>query len=186
VLSLLLVPFALSRFLSDSPTHWGTIYHYSAPLGPILAMAAGDALARLARRVNGTRARAWLLTGFAAACVLLSAVLPGHQPHWRLFRLRHYQFTPAQRAGYDVIARIPRDAAVVAQAAVVPHLSQRERVYVLDEHAPDAEFVVLATSLSPWPMPAVADVERLAADRRARGYAVVVEQDGWTLLRRSP
>jgi len=46
--------------------------------------------------------------------------------------------------------------------------------------------VVGATSLSPWPMPAIADIERLAAERRARGYAVVVEEDGWTLLRRSP
>jgi uncharacterized membrane protein len=185
VLSVLLVPFALSRFLSSSPNHWGTIFHYSAPLAPILAMAAGDTLARLASGVQGARARARLLAGFAAACVVLSAVLPGHQPHWRLFRLRQYQFTSAHRAGYDVIARIPRDAAVVAQAAVVPHLSQRERVYVLDERAPEAEFVVMATSLSPWPMPAIEDVERLAAERRARGYAVVIEQDGWTLLRRS-
>jgi hypothetical protein len=64
-------------------------------------------------------------------------------------------------------------------------LSQREHVYVLDDRAPDAEFVVVATSLSPWPLPALADIERLAAERRARGYAVVVEQDGWTLLQRN-
>ena len=45
--ALLLIPVALARLLSSSPTHWGAAGHYSAPLAPILAMSASDGLARL-------------------------------------------------------------------------------------------------------------------------------------------
>src|SRR5207247_10201501 len=39
-LSLLLIPFAMERFLSVSQNHWGTIFHYTAPVSPLAHMAA--------------------------------------------------------------------------------------------------------------------------------------------------
>lgn len=54
-LLLLALPFALTRFLSDSPFHWGPAFHYSAPLAPVLALAAADGLARLQRHIQNAR-----------------------------------------------------------------------------------------------------------------------------------
>lgn len=182
--SFLLAPFVLTRFLSDAPNHWGLAFHYSAPLAPVVAMSAGDGLARLARRLDTPRKRARLLNGFAAGCVILSAVLPGNQPHWDLFKPEHYQRTAAQQTGFRVVQLIPDGAAVVAQAAVVPHLSQRDRIYMLDAGAPEADYVITAAHLSPWPLSTCADVERLLDERRARGYKSVFQENGWTVLRR--
>jgi uncharacterized membrane protein len=183
-LSMLLVPLVLERFLSASVNHWGALYHYSAPLAPILAMSAGDGLARVARRIPDARRRTLTVAILAGACVVLSAVVPGHQPLWRLFTSQHYQLTAVHRAGYRALQQIPPEASVVAQTAVAPHVSQRARVYLLTPEAPDADFVIAARVLSVWPLESVAQLTTLLDQRRQRGYQVVFDELGWIVLRR--
>jgi uncharacterized membrane protein len=205
-LIVLAVPFVITRFLSSSPTHWGTVFHYSAPLAPILAMGAADGLSRFATwgapdlkngpitptsasrtwftSIAGFRNRRQMVAAASVAMVVLCAVLPGNQPLWRLFRARHYAATPFQAVGARALAVIPPDASVVAQAAVVPHLSQRHRVYVLDANAPDTEFVVAARGASTWPATSVEEIDALLRERRVRGWLTAFEEHGWTVLRR--
>lgn len=184
-LAVLIVPFALTRFLSDSPTHWGTVFHYSAPLAPIMAMSAADGLARLALRFNQANARRFMEAS-AAACLFLCAVLPGRQPLWRVFAADHYAASKSASLGRIVLLTIPATASVVAQSAIVPHLSLRHRIFVLDSHAPDADYVIACDLLSPWPAADVDELRALVAARTARGYTVAVQQGGWTVLRRTP
>jgi hypothetical protein len=87
--------------------------------------------------------------------------------------------------GRTVVAMIPDDASVVAQAAIVPHLSTRLEIHVLDASAPDADYVVMSDSLHPWPMVSTGELRTLVDNRRSRGYAVIFEQRGWTVLRRA-
>jgi uncharacterized membrane protein len=122
-LSALLVPFGIEHFLSSSRNHWGTIFHYSAPLAPIVAMAAADGLARVTSRVRDVSFRSRTTVILAGICVLLAAFVPGHQPLWRLFSPTSYRFGALERAGRDALRLIPADASVVAQANVAPHLS---------------------------------------------------------------
>jgi hypothetical protein len=82
------------------------------------------------------------------------------------------------------LAVIPADASVVAQAAVVPHLSQRDRVYVLDANAPSADFVVAARAANPWPARSGEEINALLRDRQRRGWVAVFNEQGWTVLRR--
>jgi uncharacterized membrane protein len=181
-LAVLVIPIALIRFLSDSPNHWGTAFHYSAPLAPILAMSAADGLARIARRWQPRAARP-LVAGAAAVGVLCSAILPGRQPLWRVFAPGHYRASQSSQLGREFLAMIPAGASVVAQAAVVPHLSLRDRIYVLDDRAPDADYVLACASLSPWPAAAFDELRQLLEQRKADGYEVMVERQGWTILR---
>jgi uncharacterized membrane protein len=184
-LCLLLLPLALERFASESPTHWGTAFHYSAPVAPIVAMSAGDGLARIAKGMEGERARR-LLAAVAAMCLIASSLLPGKQPLWRLFTPAHYVMSPFVRTGYRALGHVPPDASVVAQAALLPQLSQRHHVYVLEHEAPelDADFVIACAHLSPWPLSSNEELTQLLEGRRRRGYSVVFEEDGWTVLRR--
>lgn len=186
-LSLLIVPIALTRFLSVNPIHWGTVFHYSAPLAPILAMAAADGLARIARVVRERRSEATarrLVSGIAAASVVLSALVPGRQPLWRVFGPGHYRVTDMEAAGRTAVAMVPDAASVVAQAAIVPHLSNRDQIFVLDGSAPEADYVLMSDSLSPWPAENVTELRMLVENRRARGYTVIFQRSGWTVLRR--
>lgn len=54
------------------------------PLAPILAMAAADGLARISSRMHEATATRFT-AAVAAACVVLSAFVPGRQPLWRVF-----------------------------------------------------------------------------------------------------
>jgi uncharacterized membrane protein len=185
-LVLLIVPLALERFLSSNAAYWGTSFHYSAPMAPILAMSAGDGLARLTTSLSSSTGRTRLLRGFAAACVVLSSLLPGRQMHWRLFSPGPYKAVPFEATARQVLALIPADASVVAQTALLPHLSQRREIFILETGAPDAEYVVSSTHVSPWPLNSLDEVTVLTEERRRRGYTAVFEEDGWLLLRRAP
>jgi uncharacterized membrane protein len=182
-LCVLLLPFIATRFLSSSPTHWGTAFHYNAPLAPILAMAAADGLARVATTLAIAR-RPRAMPALVGAMVVASAILPGNQPLWRVFRPRHYLATPVHAAGYEALAMIPAGASVVAQAAIVPHLSQRDRVYVLDVAAPRAEFVITSRDASPWPAPDQRTIEEWVRRHRDQGYVELFARHGWTVLRK--
>ncbi len=181
---LLLIPIALERLLSSSPVHWGAGAHYTAPLAPILAMSAADGLARLAGRMSDPTTRGRLIGSVVASVVVIAAVVPGHQPHWRLFRAMHYQDRPHQTPARAALAMIPDRASVVAQASLAPHLSQRDQIHILKPGAPDAEYVIAAIDLDPWPVTRE-DIDTFLKERRQRGYEPVFEQEGWVVLRRS-
>jgi len=188
-LAILILPLAVERFLSSNPTHWGTVFHYWAPAAPIAAMAAADGLARIARGAakvsRSGRAPRYLVPACATGCLALSAVLPGHQPLWRVLRAEHYRSSRADEVGATVLDMIPSDAVVVAQAALVPHLSHRDRLFVLDEAAPDADFIVAAEQLDPWPIASHEAIRALVDARRRSGYTTVFDRDGWILLQRA-
>lgn len=185
-IALLAVPIAVTRLLSANPLHWGPSFHYSAPLAPILAMAAGDGLARLARLVRDERHRRRLLHALTGVAIVFSLVLPGRQPVFRLFRAGEFQESPVLASGRRALATVPAGVSVVAQTAIAPHLSHRDAIYRLDEQAPEAEFLIAALPLSPWPLPDRAAVQGMIDARRSRGYVVVFEENGWIVLRRAP
>lgn len=179
---LLLIPLALERFLSASPNHWGTSFHYTAPLAPILAMAAGDALGRVA----ALRVRALPI---AAACLLLCTVLPGRQPMWKLFSPAFYQAPPFADTAARALSQIPADASVVAQSAIAPHLTRRPTIFMLRTDGPganaDADIVVAAAAdLPAWPMGTADDVRAQLSMYVRRGYTTVFEEQGWVVLAR--
>jgi uncharacterized membrane protein len=187
-LALLIVPIAVSRLLSDSPLHWGPGFHYSAPLAPLVAMSAGDGLARLMRRLaarGASRDRIAAVTNaLATAVLILAAILPGRQPIWRVFAPSLYVERAAHRSSEEALARIHAGESVLAQSAVLPHLSQRQQIFVLGRPAPETDYVVANRDLNPWPARSFDDLQRLLAVKTRSGYLVDFERQGWIVLKR--
>jgi len=183
-----LVPIALERFLSASPNHWGTSFHYSAPLAPVLAMSAGDGLARLARRFAPGRepgvAPRWVAV-VSGVVLLLCSILPDHLPLWRLVDPKTYRMTASHQTGHEIVRTIPVAASVAAQAAIVPHLSERETIYMLDGREIDTDYIIAAADLSPWPNESFVQIEAMIERARQRGYVAIVEKNGWTVLKKN-
>lgn len=191
--ALLLVPLALERFLSSSPNHWGTSFHYTAPLAPILAMAAGDGLARLsALSARYSTVVQWperFATSVAALCLLLCALLPGHEPMWKLLSPSFYAAPPFADAAVRALALIPNSASVMAQSPVVPHLSRRNEIYMMRTDGPsvgiDTEFVIATTNdVSFWPFANADGVRAQLSMYKQRGYMTMFDEQGWIVLRR--
>jgi len=184
-LTLLLVPLALGLLLPTTATYWGISFHHAVPLAAVLTLAAGDGLARLARRLHTPGAQRRLHNWLAGGSVVFSAILPGNQPFWDLFSFEHFRPHADRPIWTEMSARIPPDASVVAQAALLPQLSQRDSVYLLDHDGKDADFLAATMRLSPWPAPNH-DILAVWIDaKRQAGYRTIFERDGWILLGRS-
>ena len=148
-------------------------------------MAAADVLARLTSRIRSAPIRSRTTATLAGMCVVLAALLPGHQPLWRLGSPAFYHFGALERAGRAALSLIPFNASFVAQPNVAPHLPHRASLYRLDPQAPDADSVIAVDGRSAWPLANFQDIRNLLQERQRRGYRVVFDRDGWIVLRRT-
>ena len=123
-LGLLAVAPLAGNLLSTFPYQHRIEYHYTTLIIPVLVVAAIYG----ASKVWSMRAR-MLLTGAAAIAVLISAYVWGPAP---FSRHPGPLGDPAGQFAIDareVVGRIPRDAEVSAIPQMVPHLTQRSRIF---------------------------------------------------------
>jgi len=180
----LAVPVALERLLSSVGTHWGVGGHYSVPLAPLLVMSAGDGLYRLTRSQAAQAPRSGRLASvLVVMSVILALLIPGHQPLLRLFTAGHYRIAAGRGDAAKAMALIPSDASLVAQASLLPHLSQRTSIYTLDASAPDADYVIASVNLNSWPTSGPSEIADLIQQRRARGYTTMFDEADWVVLK---
>ncbi len=128
-LVVLLVPLVAERVFNDNPVFWTRYYHYTATSVPVLAIAAIDGLRRIRDRF-GVRDRA--IVAISAGLVVL-AVLGNYPrlPFEDLARGSRWRLTDSERAGNEILRGISPDAAVIAQDVIAPHVSQRDKVWIL-------------------------------------------------------
>ncbi|WSS24347.1 DUF2079 domain-containing protein [Streptomyces sp. NBC_01190] len=123
------------RFLSHYPENWGTGWHYSAVLMPVVFLALVDAAGAVAAGGPGDgKLRRWargyaggMPLAAAAAAVALSTQLP-------LAGLTHtaaYTVDARTRAAERLLARIPDGATVEANVGPISSLVSRTNVYWL-------------------------------------------------------
>ncbi len=117
------------------PLHSFTV---SAISGVALIYAAGNLQKKISPRFLGI--------------ILLLAALAGdfffHGPVNSLFKPQFYQQSSWSRADHQILDKIPANVSVAANNSLVPHLSQREEIYLLpDVH--QAQYVV--ADLHDWP-----------------------------------
>ncbi|MFG3286266.1 DUF2079 domain-containing protein [Streptomyces sp. NPDC048111] len=203
-LALIALPTLGWRMLSTNAFHWGTAFHYSAVLMPVVFAALVDALRPyaaagdpLARR----HVRASLAT-VAAVTLLLVPSFPlaqiAHRSTWR---------TSAHvLAVRDLLRRIPDGATVAASNRLVPQLTSRTQVVLFPTFPvrwklydtdgpiprPTAQWIVYdrvppeSWPYPPgtWPYPGPRQDREYDLALARYGYARVAEADGISLLRR--
>jgi hypothetical protein len=97
---------------------------------------------------------------------------------------------PAQRAAYQVLARVPPAAAVSAQDPYVPHLSLRRLVFVFPVGIEKSDYVLVNLDSYPWRnLPGVTLTRdgasvTIMAGGVGRRYAVAAQAGPHLLLRR--
>ncbi|MEV6956705.1 DUF2079 domain-containing protein [Streptomyces sp. NPDC051183] len=182
-IALVALPTLLWRFVSQNSAHWGTGYHYSLVLMPIVFAAFTDALVRRGTTVAGLRR---YLAGAAGICLLL---LPGF-PVWQLVQPDTWRADPRVAVAQELMDRIPDGATVQASDGLVPHLTNRTStsLYGWPQSRPRPEWIIVDTKVAPhrrWPLSVVE--EAIALDMaKGDGYRTVAQQDGFVLLNRRP
>ncbi|MGF1425401.1 DUF2079 domain-containing protein [Kitasatospora sp. LaBMicrA B282] len=176
------VPTLVWRFASTDPVHWGTAYHYSLVLMPIVFAAFVEALA--ARRAREGSVRRYLL-GAAGVCLLL---LPQY-PFWQLVQPATWRTDPRLAVARRLMDRIPDGATVQASTLLVPQLTNRTTVGLFgwEPSRPDSQWILVDTwtpAYKRWPL--TVEIERNRLNwQRAHGYHDVADEDGYVLLERT-
>ncbi|MEU2396232.1 DUF2079 domain-containing protein [Streptomyces sp. NPDC007369] len=181
-LVLVAVPTLLWRGVSDNASHWGTDFHYSLILMPILFAAFVDALHRRGTTAAGLRR---YLLGAAGVCLVM---LPSHSLG-QLLQPSFWQTDPRVAVAHRVMGRIPDGATVQASDRLVPHLVHRTSVSLFGwaDSRPNPEWIVVDTRVAPelrWPL-SIHDESVALAEAKSRGYRTVAKESGFVLLSRT-
>ncbi|MFI9271155.1 DUF2079 domain-containing protein [Kitasatospora sp. NPDC052896] len=174
------VPLLAERILSTNPNHWSIARHYDAFLWPVLVTATIEALARLYAVERTRRTAHWLgvtVVGFTVAAALplglISLATPGR---WRP--------EASEAALVRAAAMIPNGATVEADNQVVPRLTARTNVVLVDETPRGMDYVLIRSVGRSFPFSS----DKQQADRiqllLANGYQQIWGDDGVVLLHR--
>ncbi|MFF0944635.1 DUF2079 domain-containing protein [Kocuria sp. CPCC 205300] len=179
-LALVALPTLLWRMLSPNHGYWGTGWHYSAVLMPIVFVALLDAVLRL--RHGRLRRLARAAPALALAVALL--LVPG-RPLADLADPAAYRPDPRADVKAGVVAAVPEEASVATDLTLMHYLVPRAQVYWLgSEGDPAPEYVVVDQLGATWGGNPPEDVAAYARERYGAGYAVVRDEKHLVLVRR--
>ncbi|MER6434123.1 DUF2079 domain-containing protein [Streptomyces sp900105245] len=171
------------RFASSSEGYWGTRFHYSAVLMPIVFGAFIHALAAL-RQQNSKKIREGVvrhsLIVSAAATVIMVPIFPFAQ----LAEGSMWTQSPRVAVARQILSRIPDESTVAASNRLVPQITNRCTVMVLGlpQNQGNPEWV-LADTREPQGWPIGREQEMIEVENfRQRGYKTVREEEGFVLL----
>jgi hypothetical protein len=183
-LMLLSVPTLFWRFASVDPLYWGTRYHYSAVLMPIVFMAFIDGLSLLreGRWALGRRYAAVAIPVVTTVALMLAAGLPLRA------LLQPSGWDDRRRANAQAaLAVIPTGVAVETDLSLMAHLVSRDRVYWLGQATGVTPDYLAVDSGSGWSPPGPADLPAYAEGLHPGShYRLVWSQGGFSVLRREP
>ncbi len=185
-LLVLTFPIFLERMLSNYEHHWSMGYYYSVTLAPILFMGGLDGIFRLSRN-RGLAAKKKLVRAVSAMVLVLGLVSVPIFPLRDLMRAKFYRHQPWVKEGYQALALIPADAKVIAQDTIIPHLSHRREIYLLDggNCSTDCDYLVACRKLNSWPSENYGPIQDCVRQMLNHGYTSVFEDPDWVLLKKT-
>ncbi len=167
------------RFLSGDDHYWGTDWHYSAVLMPVLLLALVDAV-----DVSRRSGRPWLrqYADRLPACVAAAALaLTTSLPLAGLTEAGTYRKSGQVAAVERMLERVPDDATVEANIGPISRLTSRARVFWVGAARPVVPRYVALDIRSGWTKDPVAYAEKLHPGTR---YVAEDAAYGYVLLRR--
>ncbi|MDR1635695.1 MAG: DUF2079 domain-containing protein [Bifidobacteriaceae bacterium] len=161
--SLVAAPTLLWRFASTDSAHWGTAWHYSMILMPMVFVAAIDALGRWRARVPEPAAdgvvkagprRRWrhgIVPVVAVASLVFALVTTAWFPLAGLVKRASYQGSPRAEQAARVLAAIPPGASVASDRGLITQLATDHTVYWIGDYPDQVEpEYVLLDPISGW------------------------------------
>lgn len=181
-LSLVLLPTLLWRFASSQEGYWGTEWHYSAVLMPVLFLALVDGVRSL-RRDRRTWLRSTALIGVPAAVAACLMLLP-HQELAVLAEPGTYRQSERWDAAHRMMDLIPEESTVESGVVLMAYLVPETRVYWLGNTNPAPEYLIVDAEDWSWGSVRPADAEAHAEQRYpGTDYTLVFDEAGYQLVR---
>ncbi len=180
---LVALPTLLWRFAGDNPTYWGTDWHYSLVLMPVVVVACVDAVERL----RGSSRRALRVWARATPAIALgvAVLLAVGGPYPALFRPASWSTTPRAADAAAVLREVPPGASVETDVGVMSHLAADHPLWWVGTSPADLrpDYVLVDQVRGGWsgPVDAVGYAE---ARHPGSTYELVLARGGLQLARR--
>jgi uncharacterized membrane protein len=145
-ITLIALPTFLERMWSASPNFWSFQYQYSMLPAPILAFAAIDTCARI-RAMSGARF-AWVSTKLLPIAALAAGAIFTLGPIRPFDEVSTYLTAGRAAEIQSCLDTIPSTAGVSASNALVPHLSDRDEIFVVTANT-DLDYIAIDPSTYP-------------------------------------
>ncbi len=173
--------------LSQNPTlRQLETWHYAAPMLPFLMLGTMDGIARIthyAARFGRPAALRKILTVALLFTALAYSYLRGYTPLSLLYE--PIQATAHHELGRQIAATIPPDAAVLAQAQLLPYVAHREKVGIWSGPLlTDYDYIWLDLSHHKLPNRFNAHGDLVIGLIYEHAFGTVIEQDGYLLLQK--
>lgn len=191
-LVILTLPLLAERFLASNPNLWGTHYHYSLTIAPVLAMAAAAGLANLSRWVPAPRRALAVQLGAAAILVVNVALTETMSPDSSLTAISRPSFyhapswAPAARGGLN---HVPAGASALTVATTLPHVSERPVLGLINPYSVGVGRYMLVNlvAVDCCGLVGNTDYRQLGSviDQQLPGLVPIYYRDGWLVARRA-
>lgn len=150
---IMMVPLFFQKFFHNDPLKWGIYVQYAVEFAPIMAIGVSEVVATLRKPALKFSVLGLCLAGSAVGVIHLMqpTCLWEEKNRIRFYSEHHYKRHYPTALVKEQLDRIPAEAIVSTQSPLQPYLSLRDKVY----HFPvinDAEYIVLSTYESPWPV----------------------------------
>jgi uncharacterized membrane protein len=145
---LLIVPLVVA-LASKMPQYYTFGLYYSATMLPFLFLALIHGLKAFQDRLAFWKPERKRKV-FAAAVLLLLAVNLANSNFWRIIQPSRYRALADHGRVHSLMKRIPDEASVAAQSALIPHLPKRKAIFMLPDQD-DADYILVHPGLNPWP-----------------------------------
>ncbi len=181
-LLILVLPTLGWRFLSTNQFFWGQSFHYDLVLMPIVFAALIDGAVR--GRRDSWRPVRWYARAAPTLALLVGMVLCTRYPFRDLVNPATYQPSPRAQAAERILSKIPDGATVETDLGLLAQLTHRTQVFFVGMAAPVVpQFVLISHTDESQARDPAAYAESL---HPGRTYALVLAEDGYTLVRRVP
>ncbi len=141
-LLMLIVPI-IGKMCYDQPSVWSIDAHYSIEFAPLICIGSAFVLQGIKNIKRMKIAMLVLLISTLGITIRLMdyTVYKRDYMRLRIYQAGHYKRIYDVSKVHDVIKKIPEDAIVSAQSAILPHLAYRDKAYMLPI-VKDAEYMV--------------------------------------------
>ncbi len=164
------IPTFAWRFVGDNPYYWGTEWHYSLVLMPIVFVAMIDVLARRRR----------LIVPAAVAAAVVTALTFVDSPLTTLAKAETWQESPRAQAAEGAMDSLPDGAYVESDLGLLTHLVSDHHVYwrgTIGDAVPD--YIVFDAMYSED------DVVEYGRRAHQTTYTVIFDEGGYVVARRN-
>lgn len=171
---LTVLPYLFIRFSSTLTHYWGLNFHYNANLAPFLAVSAIFALAKI--KIPKSQMIIYLILAVFIENSILNKLIPN---------TIQFNIQDTQRFNYinTALDTIPPTAAISAQSPIVPHLSNRNKVYLYPEIL-DADYIVLDESLGYYPMQDLEFKDRITFLKNSKYWVIKQKVNSLIIFRK--